>query len=120
MRRCLAGIGRALSPMALLMAALTGAASADGLQPGREFSRHDLRCRDAAAAGEPAGCVRIRGYIPAASDRAGATSLDQPPSPFEPLVRTFVAGVGVVAAPIGAALGQVPLFVPARQTEGLR
>lgn len=123
MRRVFLGDWRALAPMTVALAAFgIGTASADGLQPSRDVSRHDLRCRnvdrDAGLAGEPAGCVRIRGYVPAGSDQAAGAS--RPPSPFEPLIRPVVTGIGVVAAPIGSALGQVPFFLPVRENDQLR
>ncbi|MBV9289892.1 MAG: hypothetical protein JO288_19120 [Hyphomicrobiales bacterium] len=115
---------RAIGSRAALLAAVWAcAASADGLQPSRDFSRHDARCRNAdrdASADEPAGCARIRGYIPAGSDPGGAARVERPPSPFEPLIRPVVTGIGVVAAPIGSALGQVPFFLPARENDQIR
>ena len=125
MRRSFVGVRRALAPTAVVFAALWSCgASAGGLEPSRDLSRHDARCRNAdrtgASVDETTGCVRIRGYIPAGADHAEGASLDRPPSPFEPLIRPFVAGIGAVAAPIGSALGQVPIFLPVRENEGLR
>jgi hypothetical protein len=125
MRRVFVAKWRALAPVVFALAASwSGAASADGLQPSRDISRHDARChnvdRDAGLAGEPAGCVRIRGYVPAGSDRASDARLVGPPSPLEPLIRPVVSGIGVVAAPIGSALGQVPFFFPGGRNEQLR
>ena len=123
MRHSFLGEGRALAPVAVALAALwIGSARADGLQPSREAGRHDVRCRnvdrDAGLAGEPAGCVRIRGYVAAGSDQAAGAS--RPPSPFEPLIRPVVTGIGLVAVPIGSALGQVPFFLPVRENDQLR
>ena len=124
MRRVFMGEWRALAPAVLFAACSIGTASADGLQPSRDLGRHDLRCntgdRDAGLAGEPAGCVRIRGYVAAGSDHAAGAGFIRPPSPFEPLIRPVLTGIGVVAAPIGSALGQVPFFLPARENEQLR
>ena len=116
---------QALGSMAALIAALwAGGAGAGGLEPSRDLNRRDAHCgnadRDAPAADGPMGRVRIRGYIPAASDHAGAASINRPPSPFEPLIRPVVTGIGVVAAPIGSALGQVPFFLPARGNDQIR
>jgi hypothetical protein len=108
----------ALTRLTVVGAALwMSGASADGLQPSRDHGRHDADCRNAdagdAAADEPAGCVRIRGYITAGSDFAAEKSIGRLPSPLEPFLGPLVTGIGAIVTPVGSAWSQGP-FLPVR------
>ena len=99
-------------------------AAADGLQASGDARRHDAACRsagkDAAATGEAAGCVRIRGHIPAGSDFAAKGSVGQPPSPLKPLLAPVVTGIGAIVTPIGSVLSQGPFFLTVRHDDDVR
>jgi hypothetical protein len=95
-------------------------AIADGLQPSRDHVRRGADCRSTDKGDAAAGCVRIRGYIPAGSDFAVEKSIGRPPSPLDPLLGPVVTSIGAIVTPIGSALSQGPLFLPARRDDDVR
>lgn len=80
----------AVAPLAVLAALwLIGPAGAAGLPPATDGFTRAAQCGDA-----PEGCARIRGHIPATSERSGVETLGGRPAGFGPPPPPLLSGLG--------------------------
>jgi hypothetical protein len=104
------------APLAVLLTiCLIGSAEAGGLGPSSDGTRPP-----ASQCGRfDEGCARIRGHIPAASERAGVETFGGRPANLGPPLAPFVAGLGDAGQAAADAINRL-FFLQVRHDDGAR
>ena len=104
----------ATAPLALLLTiCLTAAAQAGGLP----LSTEDATVSQCGQSDE--GCTRIRGHVPAASERSGVETIGSRSVSFGPSPAPFVSGLGAAGQAAADALNRL-FFLQVSHDDGAR
>jgi hypothetical protein len=106
--------GGATAPLAIFLTiCLTTAAQAGGLP----FSAEDATVPQCGQSEE--GCTRIRGHVPAASERSGVETIGSRSASFGPPPPPFVSGLGAAGQAAADALNRL-FFLQVSHDDGAR
>jgi hypothetical protein len=104
----------ATAPLAVLLTiCLTAAAQAGGLPASTE------NATASGCAESDQGCTRIRGHIPAASERSGVETIGSRPASFGPPSAPFVSGLGAAGQAAAEAVNRL-FFLQVSHDDGAR
>jgi hypothetical protein len=106
----------AIAPLAVLVTiSVIGPAGAAGLPPATDGVTRAPQCSEAAE-----GCARIRGHIPATSERAGVETLGGRPAGFGPPSAPFVSGFSAAGQAAADAVSRGLFFLQVSHDETAR